>query len=130
MYEPDPRHAEIIISNLCLQEARAVSTPGVKPSSSADTEELVSEEQKIQYRALVASGGIQLAVKGLARKMASPCDADWIALKRLGRYLVGKPRVVTHFRYQHKLVGIHASVDSDWAGCVRTRRSTSGGYFD
>ena len=52
---------------------------------------------------------------------------DWVALKRLGRYLLGKPRVICDFRYQATPEYIVTEVDSDWAGCTRTRRSTHGG---
>ena len=92
---------------------------------------------KTQYRALVAGanylsqdrGDIQFAVKELARIMRSPDYRDRIAPKRLGRYLLGKPRMVTHFLYQKRMNGISVSVDSDWAGCTRTRGSTSGGVL-
>jgi len=59
--------------------------------------------------------------------MAAPDSNDWIALKRLGRYLVGCPRVVARFDAQAKAKLLECWVDTDWAGCVRTRRSTSGG---
>ena len=59
--------------------------------------------------------------------MSSPRQGDWKALKRLGRYLVGKPRIVTKYNYQDKLSRINVWVDSDHAGCKRTRKSTSGG---
>ena len=40
---------------------------------------------------------IALAVKELCRSMASPTQRDTVALKRLARYLLGRPRVVIHF---------------------------------
>ena len=42
-------------------------------------------------------------------------------------YLVGRPRVVVQFNYQGKPDYLEAWVDSDYAGCRRTRKSTSGG---
>ena len=59
--------------------------------------------------------------------MSKPTTNDMITLKRLGRYLVGKPRLVNCLYSQHTPSDIHCFVDADWAGCVRTRRSTSGG---
>ena len=46
--------------------------------------------------------------------------------KRLGRYVKGRPRLVYHYPWQ--VVGhLDAYSDTDWAGCLRTRKSTSGG---
>ena len=135
IYEADPRHAEMIISALGLQDSKPVGTPGVKPSGQGEDEGPLSENDKSQCRALVARanylsqdrGDIQFAVKELSRKMSCPINLDWIALKRLGRSLIGKPRAVSHFKYQSTLSGIEVPVDRNWAGCTRTRRSTSGG---
>ena len=75
---------------------------------------------------------IQFAVKELSRSMSKPTQHDWTKLKRLGRYLIDKPRSRTILRYQYtknKVVKITAFTDSDYAGCTRTRRSTSGGVL-
>ena len=66
------------------------------------------------------------AVKSLTRKMKSPNEADMKDLKRLGRYLVGKPRVVNVFYPQRETRIIKIHCDSDHAGCLVTRRSTTG----
>ena len=70
---------------------------------------------------------IQYSVKELTRRMSCPDSDDYMALKRLGRYLVGKPRVVQYYNNQHSSRYLDCYVDTDWAGCTRTRRSTSGG---
>ena len=59
--------------------------------------------------------------------MAKPTQGDLIRLKRLIRHLVKYPRVV--FEYPHRVMpkSILVYSDSDWAGCVRTRKSTQGG---
>jgi len=59
--------------------------------------------------------------------MAKPCEGHWGLLKRIGRFLVGTPRVAQVFRWQGAAKLVEAYVDSDWAGCRRTLRSTSGG---
>ena len=48
-------------------------------------------------------------------------------MKRLARYLVGKTRVVTHYKLQTRIGRMEGFSDSDWAGCRRTAKSTSGG---
>ena len=60
--------------------------------------------------------------------MSAASPTDWDSLKRLGRYLLGKPRLVLHFRWQKRPSEIRVLIDSDWAGCVNTRKSTSGVY--
>ena len=58
--------------------------------------------------------------------MSKPTEAAWQALKRLCRYLVGVPRMISHYRWQ-TVDHVDVYADSDWAGCPRTRKSTSGG---
>ena len=58
--------------------------------------------------------------------MTTPRDVDMLALRRVARYLIGKPRVVYRFEWQDE-GPILAYVDTDFAGCLETRRSTSGG---
>ena len=59
--------------------------------------------------------------------MAKPMGQDEVKLKRLIRYLRHKPRGIYHYPWQDPTALIHCYVDSDWAGCTRTRKSTSGG---
>ena len=48
-------------------------------------------------------------------------------MKRLLRYLRGAPRAVIHFDYQVKPKAIVTWADSDFAGCEKSRKSTSAG---
>ena len=50
-------------------------------------------------------------------------------MRRLARYLVHTPRVVWHYAWQEPTSELAVFSDSDWAGCRRTARSTSGGYI-
>ena len=92
-------------------------------------------EEATSFRGLVARGvylshdrsEISFAVKELARRMSSPRRHDWIGMKRLARYLMDKTRSVTMYGYQNHTKGVEIWVDSDWAGCQETRKSTSGG---
>ena len=60
------------------------------------------------------------------RKCGAPDYVGHGALKRLSRYLRARPRMV--FSYERQSAdGIEVYTDTDWAGCPRTRKSTSGG---
>ena len=50
-------------------------------------------------------------------------------LKRVVRYLQEKPRAVQLFKWAAEEKEVKVQVDSDWAGCLVTRRSTSGGVL-
>ena len=158
--EADPRHAELVIRQLGLEEAKPSITPGVKRARFASvrggvavkeksTEENVEQEEKDEgeeemnaedakvYRGLVARLNyiapermdIQFAVKEAARNMAKPKKRDWHALVRIGKYLKGRPRMVVNFEWQFAEGTVAAYTDSDWAGCVDTAKSTSGGIM-
>ena len=58
--------------------------------------------------------------------MSSPRNGDWAALKRVARYLLGRPRLVWRFKWQEPPKFVSAFSDSNWAGCHDTRKSTTG----
>ena len=70
---------------------------------------------------------IQFAVKEICRGMANPTKGDGRKLRRLGRYLKDSPRCVMEYPYQGVVEELSGYSDSDWAGCRRTAKSTSGG---
>ena len=61
--------------------------------------------------------------------MSAPTAQDFTTVKRLVRFMVGVREVHWCFPGQGeaeaRVIKVH--VDSDWAGCGRTRKSTSGG---
>ena len=66
------------------------------------------------------------AAKELCRRMSVPRRRDLAGLRRLAQYVLGAPRLVQRFRWQRPS-DHEVYVDTDFAGCPRTRRSTSGG---
>ena len=133
-YEADQRHAELIVKDLGLGlESKSVTSPGVKEKEIDETP--IDSGRARVYRGLSARGNYmtqdrsdcQFAVKELVRSMATPTETDWARLKRVGRYLCGRERVIVKFGYQEAPTKIVIWTDSDWAGCLRTRKSTSGG---
>ena len=59
--------------------------------------------------------------------MSRPTTCAWEMLKRIGRYLRGRPRLVWKYCWQASVSVVDATSDANWAGCRRGRKSTSGG---
>ena len=73
---------------------------------------------------------IAFATKELCRAMANPTELDVKAMNRLIRFLKGVPRMVQRIPFEDRPpTVIEAFVDSDWAGCRKSRKSTSGGIL-
>ena len=201
--EADPRHVELTVRDLGLEQAKASSVPGAKESKprgskseSADSVdayphvrsamsisqsgggepssgrskinpvdtvedngrrgewqdgELWSEEvtedhvedddlllpksEATLYRAVAARlnylapdrPDIAFSVKEAARAMSAPRQSHLLKIKKLGKYLKGRPRLVSLFKWQSLPEIVTTFTDSDWAGCQKTARSTSGG---
>ena len=131
---PDPKHAENIIKALGLKPGEKSPVPSRKPDLS-DTTPLEAGDAA-RYRSAVGSGiylsadrrDIQYAVKELARHMATPRRCDMNQAMMLGRYLQQRPslvRVTTLDPEAHDgPLQLDVFCDSDWGGCVETRRST------
>ena len=134
-YEPDAKHAEIMIRELGLQRAKSVATPVA--DAHHESEELLDHERFKMYQSLRARRNflavdridIQVASKERCRSMARPTVKDWAKLKRIGRYLVGKPRMVYKYKSQEEVEFLTAYSDSNWASNIDDRRSTSGGII-
>jgi hypothetical protein len=137
-WEADQRHAEMIVASAGLDDdSRPLTNPGRKLVGKEidDEPELLEAGAASDYRARAARANflasdrpdIAFAVKELCRGMSAPTARDLEALKRLARYLLGKPRVVFHYAWQRAPESLDVYTDSDWAGCVKTRKSTTGG---
>ena len=137
-YEADPRHVEIMIGLLELENAKSAVAPGAKEEGRTKEEhgEDLDEEATHVYGALVARANylamdrpdISFSTKELYRCFASPNEAAVKALKRLVKYLIGRPRLVWHFPCQACSNTLTVPVDTDDASCLVTRRSTSGAW--
>ena len=134
--EADPRQAERLIHDLDLSgPTNGCATPGVKvQANQAQAEVELPERDHTKFRGDSARGnylsadrpGIISAAKEICRFMSKPTDVTQVAVKRLGRYLRRRPRLVWQYPYQ-RADRLEVYSDADWAGCVRTRKSASGG---
>ena len=97
--------------------------------------DLLDEETSTMFRALAARylylamdrPECAFSAKELCRQFASPTKKGVEALKRAVRFLVGMPRLVYHYEHQPAAQTLKVYVDTDFAGCHTSRRSTSGG---
>ena len=58
--------------------------------------------------------------------MSAPTNVGQDALKRVARFLLGRKRLVFKYPWQ-RASKLECYSDTDWAGCPKTRKSTSGG---
>ena len=131
--EADPRHTELITRSLGLEaNSRGLTTPGLRdPGGDPD---VASDMDPAEFRSLAMRAAylsldrpeLQYAVKELCRNLVSPTQRDQSALKRLGRFLVHCPRLLHRFPWQSKPSKLVIESDSDFAGDLKTRKSTSG----
>ena len=106
-YEPDQRHAEMIVEQLGLKDAKAVETPTEEEKKwerEEDDKELDADKQK-HFRSIAARCNyiaadrpdLMFAVKCICRQMAKPTVGAWKKLKRIGRCLAGKSRSILKY---------------------------------
>ena len=98
-YEPDLRHAELIVQELGLEGAKAVITSWVETNYGSDAKCLLNDEYNTKYQSLSArlnflALDIQFPAKECARKLSAPTVEDWDRLKRVGRCVLGKHRCI------------------------------------
>ena len=97
--------------------------------------DVLGPSEATDFRALAARANylaldrpdIAFATKELCRCFAAPNDKARDALKRLVKYVCGRPRLVWEFLFQPSVSTLTTSCDTDFAGCLVTRRSTTGG---
>ena len=123
-----------------MQNSKAAAAPGTSAlkTPTADHDQQLSEEEHKAFRRAVGKlqwmtytrPDICYATKELARALQQPTSADQQKLKHLLRYIKGTTHYKQIIRPTVKLTqttyDLNIYVDSDWAGCVETRKSTTG----
>ena len=135
--EADPRHAELVIEQMEVAEDKGVATPGVSGTEEDDQEDdtELQGEQVRMFRGIAARlnylgpdrPDALFCIKEGCREMQKPTTGSWRRMKRIAKYLKRRPRLVWRFDMQPEPTEISVYTDADWAGCRRTRKSTSGG---
>ena len=132
--EADPRHVDLVLEQLGLEKGVSVTTPLVKvkdedmdktPLGTAEAALYRSIAMRIGYLSMDRPDLLRI-VRELAKGLKEPQQHHWGLLKRAARYLRGAPRLVQLIPYQEHFTSVNAWSDSDHAGCIKTRRSTTG----
>ena len=119
-YEADPRHAEFMIkrkAGLAVTRTRRLNNHERQPTEPSWPEPIISLDRP----------DVSLIVKEVAKATSRPTVVDWARLKRMVRYLVGRPRLQTVCPWQPPRPDITAYIDGGWAGDRTSGKSTSGG---
>ncbi len=134
-YEADPRQLERLVAECGLEGAKPMVTPGVRAAfKTLEEDEELALRLHTAFRGAAARSNYlaadridaQFSCKEICRWMSKPTMSSWAALKRLCRYFNGARRLVYVYRKQ-QVDAIDVYTDTDWAGCAKTRKSTSGG---
>ena len=131
----DEKMAKAYVDEWSLGNAKTVETPGVMEDTDENNEGPMEPEKAVLYRRTVARLNyasldnplISFATKEAARTMSAPRVCDEVKIKRILRYLIRNPVFTYVYNWQKEIKVLEGYTDSDWAGCRRTRRSTSGG---
>ena len=128
--------AKEVLTRFGMERSKAVSTP-MEKLRHLTAEELTSPAGDVPYRQVIGSlmylmtgtrPDIAFAIGKLSQHCEKPLHCHWVALKRVLRYVSGTR---THGILFDGRAGTQTRgySDSDWAGCVESRKSTSGCVF-
>ena len=110
---PDPRHVKDIIEELGLCGSQTCRHANDRESVKQEGQRLPCPEHAGCHTVQETCGKVELLGNGSTRyslrcmgsQASSPKDADMVRLKRVGRFLIGRPITWTHYR---------------WGGCDQT----------
>lgn len=135
-----PDYIENMLTAAGLSGCKPVSAPGADTLRKQLEPEPLDAEAHKRYRRTVGQllwlgsvrPDIMYAVKELSRGLSAPTSEHEAKAKHLLKYLSGtkhfsqRLQPTLQLSPQHKAIDINIYVDSDWAGCPESRRSTSG----
>ena len=133
--EADGRLVKGLLEEYDPDSTKVVDTPGMKLEEDEMPKPFMSAGEAHKFRRGAAKlnylaqdrADLSFASKEISRGMSSPAVADEVLLTRAVRYLRKYPSWSFQYRWQHTPINLVVFTDSDWGGCRKTRRSTSGG---
>ena len=130
------KYISAILERFGMDGSRPVPTPMVdshileEPSTSPNKDSFPYREAigSLMYLMIGTRPDLAFAVGKLAQFCENPDMRHWTAVKRVLRYVCGTKELGIKFDGTKPLVG-HGFSDSDWAGDVKDRKSTSAYVF-
>ncbi len=129
-------YSQSILERFAMQNSKTVVTPMEK--SFSELSQLPSKPAvNVPYRQAIGSlmwlmigsrPDLAYAIGKLSQHSESPTEYHWTALKRVLRYVNGTRNHGILYDGNHP-VELKGYSDSDWAGCRKSRKSTSGYVF-
>ena len=136
-WQGDPRHQRLLEDYFGMDSTTKTLSKNGYDDGDTNDEEGLTEAEFRSYRMLAArlnylaqdNPMVQYTAKEVCRAMSFPNVKDFVRIKKVVRFLKGLGQVVWKYYWQgeEEAGNIKVYVDSDWAGCKETRRSTSGG---
>ena len=135
-----PEYIESMLKLYGMSNCKPAVAPGADTLRKSELAEPLNAEDHKRFRRAVGQllwlsnvrPDILYAVKELSRGLSAPTTEHETKVKHLLRFLSGSKHFTQQLRPtltlspHHKALDIQVFVDSDWAGCHETRRSTSG----
>ena len=126
------KHIQDLLQKTQMIDTKPASTPGTSRRTLSqhdglplfDPSEYLTVVGALQY-ATITRPDIAFAVNKACQFMACPTDAQWVAVKRILRYLKGTLSFGLKFQSSSSL-DLHGYSDADWASCPDDQRSTNG----
>jgi len=125
-----------LLGKFGIKESTPVPTPMVARLSGLNAGDKLDSKAHELYRTIVGNSlylgcwsrpDIAFAVSELSRFVSAPCQTHMVAAKHLLRYLNGtKDLGLVYSTPAERTNLLWGYVDSDWAGCPDSRKSTSG----
>eukprot|EP00171_Calliarthron_tuberculosum_P021771 IDg21771t1 len=132
-------YANLVLDRFEMRDSKPIATP-MEPSAlkkAVDEPDMVCLAGDVPYRQTIGSlmylmicirPDIAYAVGKLSQYCEKPLKAHWTAVKRVLRYIGGTSDKGIMYDSSSSPSPVGYS-DSDWAGCVETRKSTEGFVF-
>lgn len=130
-------YIEHILRRFGMQDSKSVSTPMEKISSKLYQDTSNTVATNVPYRQVIGSliylvtgsrPDIAYSVGKLSKFLDKPQQVHWMAAKRVLRYLSGTRSHGIVYDGKRGLE-VQGYSDSDYAGCIESRKSTSGYIF-
>ena len=130
-------YLENILKRFGMENCKPVSTPveaNEKFVKLSDNEEPIdiplyqAAVGSLNYAAIATRPDLSVAVSMVSQFMKNPSKDHWVGIKRIFRYIKGTLGFGLRFNHSNSFE-LYGYCDADWAGCVETRKSTSGHIF-